>query len=312
MNSEKPPIHTQQQKKEHEEYILTFIEELTYVTKASAHTIDAYHADVQLFLTWICENNLSLLSVSHRDIRSYVRHRSASKVSNATLNRNISAIKQFFAMLIRNRTCRHNPTALLQSFKKNTHIPNTMSVSSLDELLDFELRSFLDLRDKCLFEFLYGTGCRISEALSLDAMEVRERTHVSIMGKGRKLRRVFFTPSLIKLIKTYCLAREQKLIEKQRKEDALFINEKGSRLSCSGATWLLEKRLKECKALSEMPSMSLHGFRHSFATHLLDNGLDIRIVQDLLGHASINTTQIYTHVSKKRLLEAYQKAHPRG
>ncbi len=305
MNSEK-------RQKEYEEYLLNFVTELTYVIKASTHTINAYHADLRLFLTWICENNLSLLHLSHRDIRSYVRYRSASKISNATLNRNISAIKQFFAMLIRSHNTTHNPIELVYSFKKDTRIPHTLNTNTIDKLLDFELHSFLDLRDKCLFEFLYVTGCRISETLSLDAVEVQGKISISIIGKGRKRRRVFFTPSLMQLIQSYCVEREKNLTKKSRKEEALFINKKGARLSCSGATWLLEKRLKKCKALSHMPAMSLHDFRHSFASHLLDNGLDVRTVQALLGHESINTTQIYTQVSRKTLLEAYQKAHPRG
>ncbi len=297
---------------EHEEYLRAFVEMLTHVLKASPCTIRAYETDLQAFFAWLHENNLSLAQVTHRHIRSYVRHRSTSGLTNTTLNRNISAIKQFFTMLVRRGICTQNPVALLPSFKKNTHMPNTLSLESINELLSFEVHSFLDLRDKCLFEFLYVTGCRISEALSLDAVEVVGKKELSIVGKGRKTRKVFFTPSLNELVKNYYEARGRALMQKGKAEEALFINEKGGRLSYSGATWLLEKRLKACTAFSGIPSMSLHGFRHSFATHLLDNGLDVRVVQGLLGHASINTTQVYTHVSRQQLLEAYQKAHPRG
>ena len=293
----------------YEEDIREFLDELSYIKKMSTHSVCAYENDIRKFIQWLIDKNLSLFSVSYKDMRAYIRYCSLLKYSKATLNRNISSLRQFFNRLIRVKKIEKNPALFLESFKKKISLPLVITQEQIKELFSFPINNFLDLRDKTLFEFLYSTGCRISEALSLNAKETYNASQLNIRGKGDKSRSVFITATLSHRIKEYLFEREKKLALLKRQETALFINDNGLRLTRNGASWLLKKRLQESKSFS---SMSAHGFRHAFATHLLDNGLDVRVVQELLGHSSISTTQIYTHISKTHLLEKYKSAHPRA
>lgn len=304
----------------YERFARSFEEELSGVAKASAHSVLAYGSDARAFLAWWNEKSAGapLSEVALQDLRSYIRYRSQSGCETSTLNRAISVLKSFFSMLMRLYGYEGNPAAAIQSFKRKRHLPETASQDFLDALLDFPVESFIDMRDKTLFEFLYSTGCRISEALGLDAVEVFGYAKLRIRGKGNKVRSVFFTPRLMALLEEYKTHRAKKLAEVHAAgdESALFINDRGTRLTRSGAAWLLQKRISEAaKKLpsgAHVPDMSVHSIRHAFATHLLDNGLSVRVVQDLLGHSSISTTQIYTHVSRQKLLGEYKAAHPRA
>ncbi len=294
--------------KTYQKHLIDFINNLSTVRKCSMHSIHAYRSDIYTFLQWLYSQQLLVENVEYKHVRSFIRRESSNGKSNATLNRKISSLRSFFDMLCRSGYIQDNSASMFALFKKKKHLPNIISEIQLKDLLSFKIHTFLDLRDKTLFEFLYSTGCRISEALSIDAHEVINATSLIIFGKGKKERKVFLTSECVSLLSHYLQQRDQKIQHYKKPENALFINNNGRRLSRNGATWLLLQRLRN----SHISSMSVHDFRHSFATHLLDNGLNIRVVQELLGHSNISTTQIYTHISRSNLIEQYKKAHPRG
>lgn len=290
-----------------------YLKELKYVRGLSKHTINAYHDDIAMFIQWTSYKEKQIKKISYEDIRQFIKIKSMQNESNASINRRISSLKGFYAFLLEQGYVSHNPVSLMKSFKKSRHLPVLLDKLQIEALLDFPINNFLERRDQVLFEFMYSTGCRISEALSIDAVEVENPNQyaLEILGKGKKKRKVFFTETLQKKLCIYLEERAKYCAHLTRKEyisEALFINYKGGRLSRAGATQRLHTRLEAQGLLHAYP----HAFRHSFATHLLDNGLDVRVVQEMLGHSDISSTQIYTHVSRKKLLEDYKKAHPRA
>lgn len=293
-------------------YLALYCDELVHIKKLRPLSIAAYTSDISMFMAWIESKRVHVLDVDYGVLRQFVRIKSMQNETNVSINRYISSLRGLFMFLTREGFVAENPTVLLKSFKKNKHLPMLLEKKHLDMLLQFPIHSFLDLRDQVLFEFLYATGCRISEALSIDAIEMTSgsgvKQNISIMGKGGKRRVVFFTSILQEKMVGYLEKRQAFLAEKKMEEAALFVNYRGGRLSRVGAANRLNKRLRDNGMLESFP----HAIRHCFATDLLDNGLDIRLVQEMLGHASIASTQIYTHLSRKKLLEDYKKTHPRA
>lgn len=285
-----------------------YLNELIYVRKLSKNSILSYRNDLEIFEKWMKTNNLSYHNIKYEHVKKFIRTRSLERDTNATLNRRIASLRGYFDFLLKQKLISTNPVSLLKSFKKQKRLPQLFTKEQFLAILDFPICSFLDERDQVLFEFLYATGCRISEVLSLDVIEVQNKSNVSIKGKGDKVRIVFFTPILVKKIHLYLENRANYIYDIHKREEALFINCKGTRLTRVGAAGLLAKRLEKAQCIHASP----HTFRHSFATGLLDDGLDVRIVQELLGHSSVSTTQIYTHISGKKLLEDYNKTHPRA
>lgn len=276
--------------------------------KLSKNSVLAYKNDILGLGSFLLSKKILFHNAHYEDIRGYIRVLSQRKEHNTTLNRRISSIKGFYNFLVRQKVIEYNPTSLLRGFKKNKHLPVFLSKEQLERLFNFSVKNFLDLREQFLYECLYSTGCRISEVLSLDVQKVEGKESVSILGKGKKARWVFFTSILQEKLKLYLEKRQEFLYSLNKKEDALVINAKGTRLSRVGAGRLMTNRLQQEGQLHAFP----HTIRHSFATGLLDNGLDVRIVQEMLGHSSISTTQIYTHISRKKLLDKYKNSHPRA
>ncbi len=283
----------------------------------SANTIIAYRKDLEQFGAFITREQLRLEEITYRDLRYYMAHlQREQELKKSTLSRKTAALKSFFKFLNREGLLEHNPADLLSAPKKEKHLPTVISeidmVAFLDDYLSGEAPD--QLRDKAIFELLYSSGLRVSELVDIDLADLqKQRGILRIVGKGSKERIVPVGEQAQTAIERYLESGRPLLVKaaKQTEENkyALFLNQQGGRLTARGVQYLLEKYVKE-GALKY--KVSPHAFRHTFATHLLDNGADLRVIQELLGHESLSTTQVYTEVSRSHLQQIYLKSHPRA
>ncbi len=303
----------------------------------SMHTITAYRKDLEQFGQFLEEQQISLEQVEYRDLRFYMAYLQREQdLKKATLSRKTAALKSFCKYLNREGWLARDPADLLSAPKKEKHLPTVINeidmMAFLDDFLSGNEPS--QLRDKAIFELLYSSGLRVSELVGLDVKTIsRQKGMLRIFGKGSKERIVpvgeaaqnaldmyleHGRPFLLRAASNSKKPAEPDKVEpyddkpyevKPFEETALFLNQQGGRLTVRGVQYLLEQYVKK-GALKY--KVSPHVFRHSFATHLLDNGADLRVIQELLGHESLSTTQVYTNVSKTHLQQIYRTAHPRA
>ena len=281
----------------------------------SPHTVRAYRSDIvqlQVFLAEQCDMPSSLVEkeepwsqVNERHLLKFMRSRMVVDGA-ASVGRKVASIKTFFAYLSNRHNFSGNPAALLRAPRNQRHLPVYLEEEEVDQLLDIEpLDDELKFRDRAILELMYASGLRVSEVVGLDIANLSfADAVVRVMGKGRKERLVPLGRVAAKTLENY--------LEKRQKADAgagdaLFLNARGGRLSARSVSSMVKKY--GLVAGLQKP-LTPHAMRHSFATHLLQNGADLRVIQELLGHSSLSTTQRYTHVDVKRLLEVYDKAHP--
>ena len=281
----------------------------------SPHTVRAYRSDIvqlQVFLAEQCEMSFSLVEkeepwsqVNEHHLLKFMRSRMVVDGA-ASVGRKVASIKTFFAYLSNRHNFLGNPAALLRAPRNQRHLPVYLEEEEVDQLLDIEpVDDELKFRDRAILELMYASGLRVSEVVGLDIANLSfADAVVRVMGKGRKERLVPLGRVAAKTLENY--------LEKRQKSDAgagdaLFLNARGGRLSARSVSSLVKKY--GLVAGLQKP-LTPHAVRHSFATHLLQNGADLRVIQELLGHSSLSTTQRYTHVDVKRLLEVYDKAHP--
>lgn len=291
--------------------IVRYLNYLRSVRNLSEQTIHAYRSDLDSFTAWLSEREEPLERVDSRILRRYVRELGNRGAAPATVNRHISTLNGLFKYQLRFGEREDNPMEAVRSLRLRRRLPDVLFEDEVEEILDFEGEDFATLRDKLLLELLYSAGCRISELLGIDIDDIAfKRRAVKVQGKGGKERFVFLNEHSYSVVTAYLPLRRE-LVHRlgRRDEKALILNQRGSRLTQRGAALLIERRLR---AIRVAKRVSPHTFRHSFATHLLDRGADIRIVQELLGHSSLSTTQIYTHLGVNRLKEVYARAHPHG
>ena len=290
-----------------EEAILTFVDHLKFVQGASDKTVLAYRQDLAHLCSFLVPYKISLLEMAEGDARQYVRHLlSHEAYSEATVNRMLSSSRSFFSQARKLGLVKTNPFDLISLKKAHNHLPSVLSVKEVIELLSLPYDDFPSTRNMLLFTLLYDTGCRISEVLSLAEEDIdygKER--IRILGKGKKYRYVFFTKRTSDLLHSYISVKQSLFSE----TDRLFCSDSGKQLPMSTVGSIFAKYKMR---LGWQKSFTPHVLRHSFATHMLDNGADIRLVQEMLGHASISTTQIYAHVSQQRLTKVYASCHPHG
>jgi len=290
--------------------ITNYLQYLQVQRNLSDNTIKAYKRDLTCFSDFVKEYwQIDLTQVDHHLIRDYlaVLHRKGHQRS--TISRQLAAIRGFYKYLERFSLIESNPTLAIKLPKRAKHLPQTLTVDEVNMLLSgIDTKTPLGLRDKAIFELLYAAGIRLSELVSLNVEHVKiKMEYVRVFGKGRKERIVPIGEYAAHAIKEYLFNGRPKLCNTA--EQALFVNCHGNRLSQRGVQYLLEKHIRET---SLNKHISPHSIRHSFATHLLDSGADLRAVQELLGHVSLSTTQIYTKVSQSKLKSVYNKAHPRA
>jgi integrase/recombinase XerC len=292
--------------------IRTFLSTLDVEKSASRHTTLTYATALDQFCLYLAEFSDPLPEVdeiTEADIRPFLGWLHDKGLGKTSIRLKLAAVRSLFRFLLRSGIIERNPAALLSSPKTSRPLPSFINVHEAERLWDsFDTGTAKGLRDKALCELLYGSGLRIHEALALnvDQLDAVSRT-LRVLGKGAKQRVVPLTAETVAAIDNYRSQRH--MLAPSADEAALFLGDRGGRLSASSAWRIVRRALGP---ITESRRKSPHVLRHSFATHLLDNGADLSAVSDMLGHSSLSTTQIYTHVSVERLKEAYKRAHPRG
>ncbi len=302
-------------------FIDQFRDHLTYERNVSPHTVRNYISDLDQFHDWVSprqkdggRRGVDIKQVDNLTIREYMSTLYEAKKKKTSIARKLATLRTFFQILCREGVLQMNPATLVASPRLEKKLPNTLSV---DEVVRFvetpETDTPLGLRDRAILELLYGTGIRVSElcGLNLDDFDFKHDS-ARVRGKGRKERIVPFGAKAKEALEAYLGVRGQILAEapeEEREPMALFLNYQGTRISTRSVGRMIDKYLKIC---ADVHNISPHSLRHSFATHLLSAGADLRAIQELLGHARLSTTQKYTHVSAERMMEVYDKAHPKA
>lgn len=292
------------------ELIESFINYEEKIRFLSTNTIISYKNDLMYLLSYINERRMNFVDFTLSDSGELIRVLKKSYKEKSIL-RKITTYHNFYSYLVKNEITKNNPFDSISFVEREKRLPSVLTEEEVKKLLSLPHSSFIDYRDHILFLFLYTTGARIGEALSIDIENIEwgER-RIKIRGKGNKERYLFLSKHLIKELELYLKERKIFLSEKKKeKETALFIGERGGRLPFSSTHIIFDKYRA---ILNWQKEFTPHTLRHSFATHLLNRGADIRMVQELLGHESISTTQIYTHVSVERLRNVYNMTHPHG
>ena len=277
----------------------------------SRHTIDSYRSDLSLFGRWLATSRgKSLCAADHVDIQAYLGHRFSRKTRASSAARLLSSLKRFYRHLVRSNDIKADPTLKIEAPKLPRGLPKTITEADVEALLGQpDVDKPIGLRDRAMLEVLYASGLRVTELVTLTPVQVsHDMGVVRVMGKGSKERLVPLGEEALAWLARYQREARPALLGK-RASDALFVTARGEAMTRQ-AFWYLIKRY----ALLATPgkSISPHTLRHAFATHLLNHGADLRVVQLLLGHSDISTTQIYTHVARERLKQLHAKHHPRG
>lgn len=289
-----------------------FIHFMTVERGLSENTIVSYKRDLQNYLSFLMthEQLTDIRDVTRLHIIHYLKQLKEEGKSSKTSVRHLSSIRSFHQFLLREKVTTDDPSWNIETQKTERTLPKVLSLGEVEKLLDTpNQHTPFDYRDKAMLELLYATGIRVSEMLDLTLADVHlTMGFVRCFGKGRKERIVPIGEAAASAIEEYIEKGRSKLLKKQP-SDALFLNHHGKKMSRQGFWKNLKKRAIEAGIQKELTP---HTLRHSFATHLLENGADLRAVQEMLGHADISTTQIYTHVTKTRLKDVYHKFHPRA
>ena len=283
------------------------------------NSLSAYTRDLERFSRFLTENSIDLSHFQQKELDEFIDELSKANLAFSSVNRILSTLRSFYGYLEREHGVL-NPMKDVESRKIPLRLPKALTVSDITQLIDASLNddNVISLRDKAILEFLYSTGARVSEIVGININDIStinsessEVRVIKLRGKGNKERIVPMGSFSIKALDDYLVRVRPNLLMKnsKNKSDALFLNQRGNRISRQSAWQIVVDSAKRC-GLSE--GISPHVFRHSFATHLLDGGADIRVVQELLGHASVTTTQIYTLITIDKIRESYASAHPRA
>lgn len=288
-----------------EKYIDEFIDYLRFEKKYSENTISSYKRDLNKTNTYIKKDFAKL---NKKDIQNYIQK--ISKSENASsVSRSISTLKSFYKFLELNKYTSLNPLTTITNPKTVKKLPKILSEEEIEKLLDINLKTDFDYRNKAMLELMYSSGLRVSELINLNVNDIDlSNASVRIFGKGSKERIIPLNDYAIDALNNYILNHRRSLF-KHGESNYLFLNNHGNKMTRQGFFKILEKIAKEKGIKSEL---SPHTLRHSFATHLLKHGADLRSIQELLGHSDISTTQIYTHITSERLQKNYEEFHPHG
>lgn len=294
-----------------ESYVNEFINYLSVERGLAPNTLESYGRDLRQYYSYLHNDKIDAVKqVSRATILAYLEQLQSKGRAVSTISRNLAAIKSFYQFLVRERYLEKDPAANLESPKLEKKLPKILTIAEVEELLK-QPNSFLPtgMRDKAMLELLYATGIRVSELISLNVSDVNlEMGYIKCYGKGSKERIVPLGSIAAKCVQEYVARGRGKLV-RTYDEPALFVNHHGNRLTRQGFWKIIKKYAQQATIIKDITP---HTLRHSFATHLLENGADLRSVQEMLGHADISTTQIYTQVTKNHLKEVYEKAHPRA
>lgn len=292
------------------ELIDSFLDYLSVERGLSKNTILAYRQDLNIYLDFLANRGINALSrVEKNDIVEFMLFEKGQKISPTSISRRLAAIRMFHRFLSRERVLKNDPTVLIDSPKLWKKVPDTLSLSEVESLISQpDHRHRQGIRDRAILETLYATGMRVSESTELKTNNINlEIGFLRCVGKGNKERVIPLGKKAIKSISRYLESGRPHFL-KNKVSDQLFISRSGTKLSRQ-SIWKLIQRY--AKAAGIKKPIKVHTLRHSFATHLLERGADLRSVQEMLGHSNISTTQIYTHIDKDRLKNVHRLFHPR-
>ena len=290
-------------KKDH--LLRSFLDSLYIEKGLSKNTVSSYKNDISSFSSWCDKEHLDRLKITDLNLNNYISNLFSIGLKSSSINRKISSIKHFYLFLLKKKVIKNSPADEITTPKQERYLPTSMSEDEVECLLSSPKTSIkIERRDKAMIEILYATGMRISELVNLKLTDIDfNRSVLKVFGKGSKERLVPYGEKAAEALRIY--------LEDRKKLDSknVFLSNRGTRIT-RGAFW---QRIKiYIKRENLKSSISPHTLRHAFATHLLNRGADLRSVQILLGHSDLSTTQIYTHIAKKRLGEILKKHHPRG
>lgn len=287
-----------------------YIDYLGKVRFLSAATIKAYGGDLAVFFEWLERQGSAAADLTFADIRGYLTEQAGRNLAPVSINRALAAVRGFYAFAVERGYLQSNPFEGIRGLKASKKLPSVLFEEEMDMLLDGDGETFIAARDRALFELLYSTGCRVGEIAAFRVGDWKKGIRrIKITGKGGRERFVFIGDQARAAVDEYLPLRAARTGDRTAEETALFVNFRGRKLTVRGIFFILNRRLREKGILK---SAGPHAVRHSFATHLLNHGADIRVVQELLGHSSLSTTQVYTHLSLDSLKDIYTRAHPHG
>ena len=305
-----------------EQLLTQFLEHLRYERNVSEHTLRNYQSDLEQFIDHLApahpksgkRNFPELADIDHITIREWLATLHTAQKKKSSIARKLAALRTFFQFLVREGVVEQNPAKLVATPRLEKKLPKHLSIEDAIKFIETpDIETDLGKRDRAMLELMYATGVRVAELtkLNLGHIDVRNRL-IRVTGKQRKERIVPFGEPALQAIKAYLGVREAFLNNapvSEREPEALFLNYQGTRLTTRSVGRMVDKYIRMCAGKYDI---SPHALRHSFATHLLDSGADLRDIQELLGHARLSSTQIYTHVSMEKLIQVYDKAHPKA
>lgn len=295
------------------EKIEDFSNFLKFEKNFSGNTLDAYMRDVRKLESFTISelDNLSPQNITYENLQEYIYQLSKNKISERSQARAISSIKAFFKFLLEDDYRTDNPATLLEGPKLGLYLPDTLSEEDINRIITcIDNSTDIGKRNKCILEVLYGCGLRVSELIDLKISNINfKESYIMVEGKGEKTRLVPLANTTAEFIRSYIHTVRNKTKINKKYEDTLFLNNRGTNMS-RVIVFIIIKELTQKAGISK--SISPHTFRHSFATHLLQNGADLRFIQEMLGHSSITTTQVYTHLKTEELRDVILNFHPRN
>ncbi len=305
-----------------EQLLAQFFEHLRYERNVSEHTLRNYASDLGQFYDHLApadpqtdvRRDVDIKQIDHITIREWLSSLHTAQKKKTSVARKLAALRTFFQFLVREGVVENNPARLVATPRLEKKLPNHLSIEEMVRFIETpDISTDLGKRDRAILEFLYGTGARVSELTKIDLNHIDFRNKmVRLAGKRRKERVVPFGEPALHALMNYLSVRNaflQNAPLAERDTNAVFLNYQGTRITTRSVGRMVDKYIDICAGIH---NISPHSLRHSFATHLLDGGADLRDIQELLGHARISTTQIYTHVSMEKLIEVYDKTHPKA
>lgn len=293
-----------------EKEIDKFIEYLKYQRNYSDFTCNNYKKDLNEYNSFILSNKINYKNMDYNDAKEYVIYLNKKNDAKSTISRKLSSLRTFYKYLVLNNKVESNPFLLVSSPKKEKRIPKFINYNNMEEILNVpNIKTKEGQRERVILEVLYASGVRVSELVNIKLKDIDfSNKNILIFGKGSKERLVSFGDYALEYINLY-LKEGRNLLLDGVKSDYLIVGKKSEKLTTRRVEQIIDDIIKRT---SIKLNITPHMFRHTFATHLLDNGCDLLVVQELLGHASLSSTEIYTHVSNEHLREVYLKCHPRN
>jgi len=286
-----------------------YLNHLSVERNLAKNSLESYARDLRSYVDYLDKQNITKL-IQENDIQDFLNSKRSDQ-SESSITRLIASIRGFHKFMIQEEIYENNPAQYLSVGSKALRLPKTISSDEMNKIIDSIGGQDQNVtRDKLIFEFLYGTGARISELVNTDLDDIDIETNIVKIrfGKGSKQRIVPLGKSLKTAINNYLTRTRNSLVNTKKPNNALILNSKGGRLTRQ-SIWEVVNRVS---VQNKIEDLTPHSLRHAFATHLLEGGADVRVVQELLGHSSVNTTQIYTHITVERLREVFSETHPRA